>query len=376
MGFQTQVNIQQAPAVAGDFGSSNPRASVVASEAAFVAGSGGVTIGKFAWISADDRTVQSYGTAPNTPHGFVHRDMQGLIQTYLEEFSNNIPEGFPVTLFNEGDFFATVGGTTDATRGADIYAAYSDGSVTIGSAATGGVVTASIGSTNTAALGSTSTGTANVGDATQIDITSVTGLISIGEEISGTGITAGTTIVSQVSGTTGGAGTYQLSASNTASSATCTTFGDVVVVSSTTGLISIGETISGGAGFPVGATVLAQVSGTTGGAGVYQISDVGTAYTASASGVTTFGNVLNVTGVTSGVIAPGQPISGTGVPASAILATQVSGTTGDVGVYTFTPTSTAYAAATAVTSTGGVLTNFKAQSNAAVGELVKISTWG
>lgn len=62
--------------------------------------------------------------------------------------------------------------------------------------------------------------------ATQLVVTSVTGVILTGDQIiSGTGATVGTTIVSQVSGTTGGAGTYLLSAANTTSSASVTTGG-------------------------------------------------------------------------------------------------------------------------------------------------------
>lgn len=69
--------------------------------------------------------------------------------------------------------------------------------------------------------------TASAGtDPTQLVVTSVTGFIRPGQIIiSGTGITAGTVITGQVSGTTGGAGTYQLSASNTASSASSTSGG-------------------------------------------------------------------------------------------------------------------------------------------------------
>lgn len=62
-------------------------------------------------------------------------------------------------------------------------------------------------------------------NATQLVVTSVTGILKAGQAVSGTGITAGTTITGQVSGTTGGAGTYQLSASNTASSASLTSGG-------------------------------------------------------------------------------------------------------------------------------------------------------
>jgi hypothetical protein len=62
---------------------------------------------------------------------------------------------------------------------------------------------------------------------TKMVVTSVTGIIKIGDVIvSGTGLTAGTTILSQdAGGTTGGAGTYNLSAANTASSASSTSGG-------------------------------------------------------------------------------------------------------------------------------------------------------
>jgi len=370
MGFQTRVNSQQAPAVAGDFASSNPRATVIAPEAGFVAGDGGVVVGKFAWVDADGRTVHSYGSAPAAPDGFVHREENALITTYLGESSNVIPVGFPVILHRSGDFFGLVEGSTAATKGAAVYAGYSDGSINIGSAPAGFSATGSIGATNTAAIGATFTAT---GSGTALTVTAVTGVISVGDEISGTGVPAGTTIVSQTSGTTGGAGVYVTSVATTASSATVTAFGVVLVVSSTTGLISIGDTVSGGAGFPVGATIVNQISGTTGGAGSYTLSAPATAYVASAASVTTFGVVLNVTAVASGTIAIGDPVTGSGVPANAVIASQVSGTVGAIGVYTISVAATAYAASTALTGVGGVLTGWLASLAAAVGELTAIS---
>jgi hypothetical protein len=373
--FQNKVNLQQAPAVAGDFASSNPRASVLAGEGGLVSGPGGVTVGRFAWILPDGKTVVNYGTAPAKPAGFVHREQQALITAFLGEASNVIPEGMPVTLMSEGDFFALNAGPSASTMEETIYASYSDGSVHMGAAPAGASVTGSMGSTNTAALGATFTASAGV-DTTQLVVTAVTGLISAGEVISGTGVTAGTKILSQVSGTPGGAGTYQLDQVNTTAAATVTSFGNVVKVSATTGLISVGEVISGGSGFPVGATVTAQISGTPGGAGVYSMSAKGTAYVASATGVTTFGNVLDVTAVGSGSLLVGDAVSGSGIPANASVASQISGTAGGIGIYTLDLPATAYAASTTVTAVGGVLTTFVAKSVAAVGELVKISTWG
>ncbi len=375
MGFQKQVNLTPAPAVAGDFASANPRAVVLAGPGGLIAGAGGVTVGKFAWVDDDGVTALSHGTATKAPDGFVHREQQALIQNYLAESGMNVPAGFPVTLHNAGDFWAKVTGANAAAIGSAIYADYATGDVTAVAASTGAAATGLMGSTNTGSLGATFTASADT-DATRLVVTAVTGLISVGDIVSGTGITAGTTILSQVSGTAGGAGTYQLSAANTASAATVTAFGKTMKTTVTTGLISVGDTVSGGAGFPVGATVVAQVSGTAGGAGVYTLSANGTAYTASAAGVTTFGNVLDITAVASGVLAVGEAVSGTGVPAGAVIASQVSGTAGGVGVYTLDQSATAYAASTAITVVAGVLTGFKAKSVAAVGELVKISTWG
>lgn len=375
MSFQNRVNLQQAPAVAGDFASANPRASVLAGEGSLVAGPGGVTVGRFAWIQDDGKTVSNKANAVRIPDGFVHREQNALIVNYLAEGSNVIPEGFPVTLISAGDFWAQLKGANAAVRGSALFADYSTGEVAAVAAQTGAVVTAAMGSTNTAALGGTFTASADT-DATQLVVTSVTGLISVGDTVAGTGITAGTKILSQVSGTPGGAGTYKLDKTNTASAATITAFGPTLHVTVTTGLISVGETVSGGAGFPTGATITAQVSGTPGGAGVYTMSAPGTAYTASATGVTTFGDVLDVTAVTSGVLEVGDPVTGSGLPAGTVVASQVTGTVGGIGVYTLDLSATAYAASTTVTAVGGVaITKWTAQSAAAVDELVKISTW-
>lgn len=380
-GFQNKVNLVQAPAVAGDFASANPRVSTLAGEGGFVAGLAGVVVGKFAWLEPDNNVtgqatvVQSYNTTGLTPDGFVARNQQALIENYLQTNSMVIPEGFMVTLHKQGDFWALVTGSTAATKGAQAYANNATGDVVFGSAPTGASVTGSLGSTNTAAIGSTSTGTA-ASNPLEIALTSVTGLVSIGDEVAGVGVIVGTTVVSQVSGTTGGAGTYLLSEANTASAATITTFGNILKTSSTTGLISIGETVAGGSGFPVGATVVAQISGTTGGIGVYALSAPATNYVASATGVTTWGNTIDVTAVSSGTLNIGDGVSGTGIPTNSAIASQVSGTTGGIGVYTLTQNASAYAASTTITATGGVAaTGWFAQSNAAVGELVKLSTW-
>jgi hypothetical protein len=300
MGFQTRVNRDNPLAVAGDFASANPRATVLAGEGGLIAGPLGVTVGKFAWVSADGKTVTNSGEGAVAPTGFVHREQQALITQYLAESSNVIPAGFPVTLHNAGDFFATVNGQASA-NGSQVFASFADGSVFIGAAPAGTTATGSVGATFTA------TGAANN-----------------------------------------------------------------LTTSAVTGLISVGDSLGVVAGVPAGTSITGQTSGTPGGAGVYTTNNP---TTVAAATVTSFGNVLNATAVV-GVLAVGDGVTGTGVPAGATIASQVSGAGGGVGIYTLDRNATAYAASTALTVAGGILTKFVAKSVAAVGELVKISTWG
>lgn len=131
MGFQTTVNLQQAPAVAGDFATANPRASFPAGEGQYVAADAGVTVGRFAWIDATTGLVSNTGTGK--PDGFVHREQQALISVYLAETSNVVPQGFPVTVMRTGDYWATatVGA---AVKGNKVFAKLSDGTVQAGAA--------------------------------------------------------------------------------------------------------------------------------------------------------------------------------------------------------------------------------------------------
>lgn len=376
-GFQNQVFITPAPGVEGDFASANPRSTTLAGPNGFVAGAQGVTVGKFAWLAPDNMTVDSFATGPVAPDGFVHRDQQALITIYLATASMLVPVGFPVTLYNAGDFWARNLGPAALTRGATVFAGFADGGV-YSSAPTGASATGSIGSTNTAAIGSTSTGTVVATNPNQITISAVTGVLSVGDTITGVGIPANTAITAQISGTAGAAGVYQVSNQITASAVTITTFGVVLVVSVSTALISIGDTVAGGAGFPTAAVVVSQISGTAGGAGSYVLSAPATQYVASATGVTTFGSVLNITAVASGVLALGMPITGTNMPATS-LASQKSGTTGGIGTYTLFAPATQYVASEAVTTAGGIDSGWKAypttSGDGAVGSLVKISTY-
>ena len=132
MTFQTQVNAQQAPAVAGDFASSNPRATVVAPEGGFVAGAGGINVATFAWIQSDGKTLLN-SDASAAPDGFVHREQQALISTYLAESGNNIPAGFAVTLMRTGDYYFKAN-TNAAVKGQKVFAKLADGTTRTGAA--------------------------------------------------------------------------------------------------------------------------------------------------------------------------------------------------------------------------------------------------
>jgi hypothetical protein len=174
--------------------------------------------------------------------------------------------------------------------------------------------------------------------------------------------------VTAVAASTGASATGAMGATFTATGA-----GTNLTTSAVTGLITVGETLGTTTGITAGTTILSQTSGTPGGAGVYVTS---AATTIAAAAATSFGNTLKISAVASGSLAVGDPVSGSGVPSGAVIASQVSGSAGDVGVYTLDQSATAYAASTAITVVAGVLTGWKAKSVAAVGELVKISTWG
>lgn len=222
-GFQRTVNLQQAAAVAGDFASANPRASVVGHEGTLVAGATGVTVARFAW--ATSAGLVSNGGALK-PTGFVHR-RQGaaLITTYLGEVSNLIPQGFEVTLMLSGDYW--VAPTAQVAIGQKVFANLGDGTVLGGAA----------GATIAGFVGTASFAT-NV-----MTVTVVTsGTVDVNDVVTSAGVAAGTTVTAQLTGTPGGVGTYSLSTSPGTITAQAVT---------TTSHVETDFTITG---FPVGGT--------------------------------------------------------------------------------------------------------------------------
>lgn len=140
--FQQSINVTQAPAVAGDFCSTNPRHSALSVPGGFVAGSGGLTVGLFAWADTATGTILT-NSGTGAPTCFVHRNMETLITTYLAEFGMTIPQGFGTgEMFNGGDFWVKNAGAGAVTIGMKAFANTTNGTVSF--AAAGATVTGSV----------------------------------------------------------------------------------------------------------------------------------------------------------------------------------------------------------------------------------------
>jgi hypothetical protein len=126
-------------------------------------------------------------------------------------------------------------------------------------------------------------GSANTPDATVVGhisgtvftVTSVgSGTILVGDYLTdGFGRIINGTFVTSFGSGTGGTGTYNVNNSQTVSGATFTGTGSgtTMTASAVTGTIGVGDTITG-TGVPGGTTIVAQLTGTPGGAGTYQTS--------------------------------------------------------------------------------------------------------
>jgi hypothetical protein len=276
LGFQTQVGVVPAPAVEGDFASTNPRFTVDAGPGALVAGASGVRVGWFAWASSQvldpdgsPAIANNFGSGPVT--GFVGRAQQGLITTYLADASMTIPTGFMVTLFSGGDFWVKNNGTTQAALGQKAYANLGNGQVSF--AATAAPSTASI-TGSIAALTSSFTGSI-AGNVLNVSALS-SGTLTIGAAVAGSGVAAGTTIVSQLSGTIGGVGTYALNIGEqtVASEGMTTTYGVLTVSAVASGTVGVGGLLTG-SGVAANTSITGLGTG-AGGTGTYYLNNTQT----------------------------------------------------------------------------------------------------
>lgn len=387
MSFQTRVNTQPAPAVAGDFASANPRASVTAPPGGYQvapnypATFGGalreaLIVGRFCWSNYATGIAANF-FQPGSLLGFVHRECQTIITEFLLEQRVGIQAGFAVTSANQGDFWADFAPGPDAA-GLVVYADPVTGKASADVAGQG--VTFGL----TAALAATGV----------LTVTATSGVLAAGQLIQNAALSypLGTFIVSQLTGSAGSTGTYQLNQGIVIGSGVATAYGkqetkfklatpvagpvaftgefdgtpgatftgvisaNVLTVSALTGVLRQGDLISGAgvAQVPLGK----QLTGFPGSTGTYSLthSDVGSEAMTSTN---TPDGVLKVTAVASGTLTRGQLIAGTGIPPNAQILSQLTGTAGSTGNYN-----------TNVFSLIG-----SEAMTAASGTLGKISTW-
>jgi hypothetical protein len=389
MGFPTQVNVQPAPAVEGDFCDVSPRATVDAGPGALVAGPDGLAVGRFAWTDADNVIANNYGAG--APAGFVHRDQQGLITTWLAGESLILPEGLPATLFNAGGFWVMNNGAAAATIGMKAYADNSTGEVSF--AATGTPPTGGSGSASTIAVNITTAGStiaANSITAGSISGTTLTvatvaagtvlgaGLVLSGGSSAVGFVDPSTTIVRQLTGTAGGAGTYEVSVSqNVASTAIAATGGGLTVTAMTTGRIFIGQTISG-TGVASGTKVIAAGTG-AGAAGTY-VLDTAPDTAGSSLTITGSGGFLTIGGTVTGEFRVGDVVTGSNVDAGSTILLDANsagalGLTGVGGAGTYIVSISETVSSEAISALSATETKWVASSAGGVGELVKMTTW-
>ena len=121
--FQNQVYINPAQAIAGDFASSNPMIYKLSGTGRMVAATAGVQVGRFASLNADGTVSSILAAAPDASRvGFVHRESNAQITTFLAESGYTILGGEPVALFGKGDFWANTDVITGSpVRGAAVY---------------------------------------------------------------------------------------------------------------------------------------------------------------------------------------------------------------------------------------------------------------
>ena len=94
-----------------------------------------------------------------------------------------------------------------------------------------------------------------------------------------------------------------------------------------------------GTGVTAGTTVLQQLTGTSGGAGTYQVSVAQTVAATAITATNANAGVLDATAVSSGVLAVGQNVQGGSVAAGTIITGELTGT-GGTGFYVVSPSQT------------------------------------
>jgi len=289
-GWQTQVYSQPAIGVAGELTSSNPRAYLDAGPGGLVSGTGGVTIGRFAWVYPPDdpnggatialnSSLAAFGQPNTVPAGIVQNVTQGQNSTFLSNAGMTILQGFQMAILTAGDVLVVNDGTVVPLPGySKAFANLANGKVQFANPGTiiGGATASSwsiAAVTNSTITGSiaddvltvTNTGSASGGGATGI----YPGMV-----LSGTNIATGTYVVSQLTGTANGVGTYLVSVGQqTAASTTITaTYGYLTLTTVATGTFAVGDILTG-TSVPSGSQIMQFLTG-TGGSGSTAVTNL------------------------------------------------------------------------------------------------------
>jgi len=255
LGFQDVVNNQPAPAESGDFYGTNPRVLTIGGPGQYVAPPSGLTVGNFCWVNPDTGDVsQSYKAGYQI--AFLKRGNNAVITVFLAPATYTVYGGLPLDLFAQGDFWTAFAG--GATPGNTVYA--DEGT---GAALSGPTTTASF----TGSVGASFTGVlaANV-----LTVSALTGILHPGDLINGTGIT-NAVLGAQLTGSPGLAGTYTVTHADQGSEAMTASSTILDVTAVATGTVEVGAVITG-SGITSGTAITAQLTGTPGGIGTYQLS--------------------------------------------------------------------------------------------------------
>lgn len=302
MPFQSSVNVQPGVAYAGDFADSNPRASVLAGAGGLVAGPAGVTVGRFAWLAWEN---PEWDASPSLANNTGSGPIAGIVPRRQQALiTTYLAESSMVIPQGYGVQMFSSGSFWVKNEGS---AQALPGQKAYANFANGAATFAATGSASTASVtGSIAAGTASVTGSISNNVLTVTavssGTLVAGGVLSGTNVATGTQIVSQVSGTTGGIGVYIVSIpeQSVASTTISETYGTLTVTAVSSGTLVVGGVLSG-SGVTTGTTITALGTG-TGGTGTYIVQ---TTQTASSTTITATTNVeTKFVALTAG--APGE----------------------------------------------------------------------
>ena len=314
MGFQTSIYTQPVPALAGDFADSNPRAYVNAGQGGLIAGPAGLSTGYFAWPSTGNIDPTDYAPIQVT-NSFTGYGWQAGTATQVLGFVPRRQTALITTYLADNSVVIPAGFMAEVA---------SAGSFWVKNASSGAAL---VGQQVYAAY---SNGAAYFGSAP-----------------------------------TAASGTSASVAAGTATAFTGTIVNNVLTLTTASANLPIGAVLSG-TGVATNTQIVSLLSGTAAAAGATYLVTPGEQSVTSTT-ITPAWGVLTQ-GTMTGAVAVGQLLSGSGVAAGTYVTQNITATTWAVNNATVVSSTT-------ITYNAGVATKWYAQSSAASGELVKISSW-